>query len=72
MIVVSNPDGKNPNQCHQYLLDNGIIPASFEHNRQYVPGPVEQILTEATEFYITFNPQDETATTILVNQFMAL
>lgn len=65
-----NNNGKSPNDCHEYLIQNGIKPISFEHNRVY--NDMGNISQEATKFLITVKDADVDQTTLLVNQFMAL
>lgn len=50
-ITFNNTTKKEPNKCHDYLLNQGITVILFEHNMQYdILGNVER---DATEFYIT-------------------
>ena len=64
-----NVAGKNPNQCHDFLISNSVKPIYFEHNREYnEDGSISQ---EATEFYVAVQDVDVDTTTQLVEQFMS-
>lgn len=58
--------GKNPNDLHDFLIENSCIPLNLHHNRVYA----ESGITEATEIYIDVEPEKEELLINLVADFM--
>ena len=70
MITFQNKNNKNPNELHDYLIQNNCKPIFLGHNAVYSEETGEKV-QEATEIYIEIEPEKEQDLANLVNQFMS-
>lgn len=66
-MMFQNQD-KDPNQLHDFLIQNDCKPIELSHNAQYSENSK---VSEATEIYIKVESEKETLLNQLVQQFMA-
>jgi len=67
MITFKN-NNKNPNELHDFLIDNDCKLLSLTHNAVYDEEGIK--IVEATEIYIEIEKEKEQQLTELVNQFV--
>lgn len=67
-MTFQNSD-KNPNELHDYLIQNNCKPLFLMHNAEY--NDLGEKIAEAMEIYIEIEPEKEQELTNLVNQFMS-
>lgn len=68
VIEVINNSNKNPNDLHDYLIDNNCNPYKLTHNKKYT----EEGIREATKIWIEIEDEDKgKILSDLVNQFMS-
>ena len=60
---------KNPNELHDFLIENNCIPVYLGHNAEYDEEGYKT--KEATEIYIEIEEEKEEELTDLVEQFMS-
>ena len=67
--MVFQNENRNPNDLHDYLINNNCTPIYLGHNAVY--GDDGEKIEEATEIYIEIEEEKEQLLNDLVNQFMA-